>query len=206
MLTVGQILSNIRKEKNIALKDAERQTRIRKRYLAAIEQENWSLFTSRVYIAGAIKTYASFLGLDPAKAMAYFRRDYEKKESTTFKKRLPRLQFLPESKKMVIGALSTVFLLFVFYFGYQINQFVSPPEVQIITPEKRIFRNLEKITVVGVTQKESVITIFNETIFPNEQGIFTYDFPLKKGANTLQMSVEGPNGKVTNKTLQFTLE
>lgn len=206
MLTVGKLLSKIRNEKDISLEKAEKDTRIRVRYLAALEEENWKIFTSRVYIAGLIRSYATYLGIDPEKAMAYFRRDYEKLEQTTFKKKLPRLQFLPETQKLVIGAVSVIILFFVFYFGYQINLYISPPMITIISPEKHTFRNIEKIAIVGQTQSESVVTIFGEEIFPNELGIFTYDFPLTKGENTLEVHIEGANGKSTIHIEKYTLE
>ena len=138
--------------------------------------------------------------------MAYFRRDYEKKEQTTFKKRLPRLGFLPDTQKLLIGAVSVIFFFFVFYFGYQIHLYLSPPEIRIIAPDKRTFRNVEKIKIVAQTQAESVVTIFGEELFPNKYGIFEYDYPLTKGTNTLEIHVKGPNGKVTNHVEQYTLE
>jgi len=206
MLTVGKLLQKKRIEQNLTLIHAEKHTRVRKRYLTAIEQEDWSIFTSQVYIAGIIRTYASYLGLDPEKAMAYFRRDYGKKEYTIFKKKLPRLQFLPETQKVVIGALSVIMLFFVFYFGYQIKLYLSPPNITIIKPVKRVFRNVDKITIVGQAQAESSVSIFGNEVFPNEQGIFEYVFPLKKGVNTLEITIEGANGKVTKHVEQFTLE
>lgn len=206
MLTVGKLLQKTRSDKGITLKEAEKYTRVRMRYLSALENEDWSIFTSRVYIAGVIRSYASYLGIDPEKAMAYFRRDYEKNEQTTFKKKLPRLQFLPETQKLVIGAISVIILFFVFYFGYQINSYLSPPEITIIAPQKHAFRNVEKIKIVGQTQAESVVTIFGDELFPNEFGIFEYGFPLKKGSNTLEIRVVGANGKVTNHIEQYTLE
>ncbi len=206
MLTVGKLLHKTRNERGITLIQAEKHTRVRRRYLSAIEDENWTLFTSQVYIAGVIRSYSSYLGLDPEKAMAYFRRDYEKKEHTTFKKKLPRLQFLPETQKLVIGAFSVIILFFVFYFGYQINLYLAPPKITIIAPEKHSFRNVEKITIIGHTQSESVVTIFGEELFPNELGIFEYDYPLKKGTNTLEIKIKGANGKVTNHIEQYSLE
>lgn len=206
MLTIGKLLSQTRNELGISLKSAEKHTRVRERYLIALEDENWNKFTSRVYIAGAIRSYAVYLGIDPEKAMAYFRRDYEKKEQTTFKKRLPSLQFFPETHKMVIGAFSVIFVFFVFYFGYQINLYLASPEVKIIAPEKHTFRNITKIKIIGHTQTESIVTVFDEILFPNNLGIFEYDFPLKKGINTLKIHVKGANGKESIHIEQYTLE
>ena len=116
------------------------------------------------------------------------------------------MQFLPETQKLVIGAFSIIILFFVFYFGYQINLYLAPPKITIIAPEKHAFRNVEKITIVGLTQSESVVTIFGEELFPNELGIFEYDYPLQKGTNTLEIKIKGANGKVTNHIEQYSLE
>lgn len=206
MITVGKLLQQQRLKQNITLKKAEEQTRIRQRYLKAIETENWSMFTSRVYITGVIKTYASYLGIDPEKAMAYFRRDYERKEDVTFKKRLPSLQLLPETKKVFFGLLAAVFVFFAFYFGYQFNQYLSPPGIEIVSPEENVFRNRQKVTVIGKTEPESTVRIYNEELFPDNNGFFRYEFPLKKGLNTLQIEVTGPNGKKTVHVEEFMLE
>lgn len=206
MLTVGKLLRIKRTEKGINLKQAEKQTRIRYRYLDAIENENWHIFSSRVYITGAIQSYASYLGIDPQKALAYFRRDYEKQERAVFKKRIPRLHLLPETRKLVIGVMSFLFIVFFIYFGYQINLFLSPPGIKILSPQKNIFRNIEKINIKAQTKKESVITIFGEDIFPDKDGNFEYDFFLKKGKNELSIRIVGPNGKVTQHRQEYILE
>jgi len=206
MLTVGHILKKERLSQNLTLKDAEANTRIRERYLNAVETEDWSQFSSRVYIAGIIKSYASYLDIDPEKAMAYFRRDYDKKEKMTFKKRLPSLQILPETHKLLIIILGCIFVLFASYFAFQFKQFLSPPEITIITPQGQVFRNVQKITITGKTARESTVRIYNEELFPDEAGIFEYDFPLRKGKNTLTIEVVGPNGKKNSLSKEYILE
>lgn len=206
MFTVGKLLSKTRVEKGLSLRQAEQKTRIRSRYLKALEDENWSIFTSQVYIAGLIKSYAKFLAIDPEKAMAYFRRDFEKIEKTTFNKRLPRLQFLPETRVVVMGLVGIVLVFFVCYFGYQTYLFLSPPEITIVSPEKNTFRNVEHIEVTGKTQPESVVRIFGEEVYLDDRGVFSYDFPLVKGKNSLMIQVTGANGKSSEKIFSYTLE
>ena len=195
MLTVGKILKQERLAQNLTLKQVHEKTKVREQYLKAIENSDWSQFTSRVYIAGVIKSYASCIGIDPENALAYFRRDYEKKERTIFKKRLPSLQLLPETKKLLFLILGAVFVLFVMYFGYQLSQFFAPPAIAIVAPKERVFRNVTKVSILGKTARESTVRIYNEELFPDRNGLFHYDFPLRKGSNTLTINVTGPNGK-----------
>ena len=206
MLTVGELLYKVRKKRNLTLEEASKVTRIQQKYLIAVEKNDWSAFTSKVYISGVIRTYADYLDLDPANVLAYFRRDYEKTEVLKFRKKLPSLNFLPDTRKIVLVAFTTVIFFFLTYFGFQFYLFLRPPEVQILAPQQNTFRNTQKITVIGHTQKESTIKIFNEEIFPDEQGMFQYELPLQKGKNAIEIYVIGANGKETVVKKEYILE
>ena len=207
MLTVGQILRNVRVKKNIPLHLASKETRIQQKYLEALEDNNWNSFSSKVYISGVLRSYSSYLGLDPDKVLAYFRRDYEKKDDKVrFQRKLPSLNLLPETKKIVIVAISSLVAFFFIYFGYQFMLYLRPPDVKILAPQQEIFRNTAKIRIIGQTQKESSIRIFNQEVFPDESGMFQYDLPLQKGANPVDVFVIGANGKETVIKKIYTLE
>lgn len=206
MLSVGDILRREREKKGLTMQQVEKGTKIRARYLQAVEENNWEEFTSKVYISGVIRNYAKFLGMDVKKAEAYFRRDYEKKEVIKFKKNEVEKYITPETKKIVIAFFSFIFLIFFAYFGYQLNIFLSPPEVSIIAPTKTVFRNVDRIRVQGLTEKEASITIFGKRVYPNKEGQFQYDFPLKKGKNELVVEVIGGNGKKATLKKEFVLE
>jgi hypothetical protein len=61
---VGTILRQARNRREVELAEVEAATRIRQRYLRAIESEEWDVLPGGVYTRGFIRTYASFLGLD----------------------------------------------------------------------------------------------------------------------------------------------
>ncbi len=206
MYTVGDLLKKARQEKELTLQQVEKQTRIRSKYLKSIEQNNWKEFPSKVYISGLIRSYAKFLGIDPAKAIAYFRRDYEKIEEVKFRKHIPSLHLLPETKKIVIGVLTIVFLSFIGYFAYQLHLYLAPPGVLIVSPKETVFRNKTKITIVGQTDDDAVVKIFNESYFPDSNGRFRYDLPLQKGSNPITIEVTGANGKKSTLQEEYILE
>lgn len=206
MLSVGDILRREREKLGLTYQQVEKGTRIRVRYIKAAEDSNWEIFTSKVYISGIIRNYAKFLGMDVKKAEAYFRRDYEKQEVMKFKKNVEQKYFSPETRKIVIGFFATIFLVFFAYFGYQLTIFLSPPEVAITSPQKTTFRNVERIQIQGKTEKEASIMIFGQRVYPNKEGIFEYDLPLKKGKNELVVEVIGGNGKKAVLKKEFVLE
>lgn len=206
LYTVGDLLHRARKEKNLTLEQVEKLTRVRSKYLQAIEQNKWNIFPSKVYISGIIRTYALFLGIDPEKANAYFRRDYEKRDDVKFRKRLPSLNFLPETKKIVIGAIILIAVFFSAYFGYQLTLYLAPPEIKIVSPDNNIFRNVEKLRIIGETEKDATVTISGDSYFPNEDGRFVYELPMKKGKNSLTIEVTGANGRNSTITQEYILE
>src|ERR687893_3086858 len=61
---IGPVLERARKDKGLSLEEAERATKIRKRYLDGLERDNYSILPDAVYARGFLKTYANYLGLD----------------------------------------------------------------------------------------------------------------------------------------------
>lgn len=59
------MLREAREQRGISLTEAERGTRIRQRYLAALEDDNLAALPSPVYARGFLRNYALFLELDP---------------------------------------------------------------------------------------------------------------------------------------------
>ncbi len=197
MLSVGQILKKAREEKGLTLRDVEKETKVREKFLLAVENEDWTFFSSKVYINGIIKNYARMLDLDESRILAFFRRDYERAEEVKFKTKVASKYLVPETKKLIRFALTIFFLGFFIYFGYQLKLSFTPPTITITSPKKEIFKNEEKIKIEGRTEKEAQISIFGERIYQNKDGIFQYEFPLKKGKNELTIEVIGANGKKT---------
>lgn len=197
MITVGDILKKKRLEKGLTLDDIEKNLRVRKKFLLALENNQWLNFSSKVYITGLIKNYAQFLEIDYKKALAYFERDYEKKEVPTFKKSLSDSYFISNSRKVFFAVIFLVFGFFLIYFGYQIKLYFTPPKVEIISPKESFFSNQKVIKLIGQTEKEALIKIGNQRVFQNDKGIFEFNYPLKKGTNQIIIEVIGVNGRKT---------
>ena len=61
---IGQTLEKARKVRGLTLDEVEHATKIRKRYLAGLEREDFGALPDAVYARGFLKTYANYLGLD----------------------------------------------------------------------------------------------------------------------------------------------
>jgi cytoskeleton protein RodZ len=61
----------------IDINEVERQTKIRAKYLRALENEEWDLLPGEVYVKSFLRTYGDFLGLDSRQLMDDYKRRYE---------------------------------------------------------------------------------------------------------------------------------
>ena len=69
---LGNTLSRARRARAITLEDVERDTHVSKRYLAALENEDFSIFPAPVYARGFLRTYSRYLGLNPDELIRVF--------------------------------------------------------------------------------------------------------------------------------------
>ncbi|HEU5315273.1 MAG TPA: helix-turn-helix transcriptional regulator, partial [Chloroflexota bacterium] len=68
--TPGEILRAARLRRRISLTEAEQATRIRQRYLQALEDDDYSVLPPGVYSVGFLRNYAIFLGVPPDDVLA----------------------------------------------------------------------------------------------------------------------------------------
>ena len=61
---LGELLFQARVSSGISFEEAERDTRISKRYLEALEREDFAAFPAPFYARAFLRTYAQYLGLD----------------------------------------------------------------------------------------------------------------------------------------------
>jgi len=64
LFEIGNSLREARVRRQIPLGQAEQATKIRGKYLRALEEERFDLLPSETYIKGFLRTYADYLGLD----------------------------------------------------------------------------------------------------------------------------------------------
>ena len=64
MFEIGNSLREARLRQSLELSDVERATKIRPKYLRALEDEQFELLPAQTYVKGFLNTYAEFLGLD----------------------------------------------------------------------------------------------------------------------------------------------
>jgi cytoskeletal protein RodZ len=74
-LRLGEWLRATRLRRGFSLAEIERDTRINRLYLEALEEEHYDVLPAPVYTRGFLRSYARILGLDPAEAVAMLPAD-----------------------------------------------------------------------------------------------------------------------------------
>jgi cytoskeleton protein RodZ len=71
---IGPTLRQARNRRKVELSEIEAATKIRVRYLRAMENEEWDVLPGGAYVRSFLRTYASFLGLDGDRLVDEYRR------------------------------------------------------------------------------------------------------------------------------------
>lgn len=71
--TIGEILKQAREEQKLSLEEIVLLTKVRLKYLAAIEADHFDILPSPVQIKGFVRSYARALNLDPAPLLSRLR-------------------------------------------------------------------------------------------------------------------------------------
>ena len=64
MFEIGNSLREARLRQHLDFPQVEQATKIRGKYLRALEEEQFDVLPSQTYVKGFLRTYAEFLGLD----------------------------------------------------------------------------------------------------------------------------------------------
>jgi cytoskeleton protein RodZ len=78
MADIGSTLREARMRARIDMTEVEARTKIRAKYLRAIENEEWDLLPGPVYVKSFLRTYGDFLGLDSRMLVDEYKRRYER--------------------------------------------------------------------------------------------------------------------------------
>src|SRR6266567_4094972 len=78
MADIGSTLREARMRGRIDISEVEARTKIRAKYLRAIENEEWDLLPGPVYVKSFLRTYGDFLGLDSRMLLDEYKRRYER--------------------------------------------------------------------------------------------------------------------------------
>ncbi len=73
MESIGEKLRGAREEKGYSIDQVARDTNIARRFVEALEREDFSVFPGDPYVLGFLRNYADYLGLEPEKVITLYK-------------------------------------------------------------------------------------------------------------------------------------
>jgi cytoskeleton protein RodZ len=83
-MEIGEVLKRTRTRQGLDIRTVEERTKIRIKYLRALESESWEVLPGPAYAKGFLRTYARFLGLDADALVDEYRRQAEVAQRTPY--------------------------------------------------------------------------------------------------------------------------
>src|SRR5665648_1209054 len=78
MVEIGEQLREARMRRGLSIKDVEDGTKIRSKYLQALEEDDFESIPGPTFVKGFMRTYAEFLDLDADSMVYEYRSAYER--------------------------------------------------------------------------------------------------------------------------------
>src|SRR3954449_11600864 len=80
--SIGETLREARMRQRFDITDVEAQTKIRAKYLRALENEDFGMLPGPTFVKSFLRTYAEFLGLDPHLLVEEYRVRYDPRDES----------------------------------------------------------------------------------------------------------------------------
>src|SRR3954449_10063778 len=77
---IGDTLREARMRQGLDIADVEKRTKIRAKYLRALENEEFGMLPGSTFVRTFLRTYAELLGLDPQLLVEEYRTNYEPRD------------------------------------------------------------------------------------------------------------------------------
>jgi len=207
--SLGDSLRQQREKRGITLDQAAADTRIREKFLKALEDGDLQSLPGAVYTKGFLRNYAEYLGLDDEESVVQFHQERGGPPAETKRRFAPMkpvggrsLVFTPTVfvPVVVIGLI----VLFVGYLYYQFTSFAVAPALDVTEPATDAIAQDASFIVKGHTVPAGRVTIqvfpgplTLADIHPAADGTFSAPVTLTAGSNHIVVEVLDPSGKVS---------
>jgi len=196
----GELLRITRLKKGLSLEDVERDTKIRAKFLRALEGTKLESFHATPYARGFLKNYAEYLGLDPKFVLALFRRETDPQGV----KIIPTGMIHQENAWFKITptrALIFIAVIVVASIGYypfqEYRGFLGTPTVSLEQPKEQQVVKEGEIEVIGKADIDTTVLVNGEPATVEETGKFKKTIQVIKGESTITVNAKNRRGKET---------
>ncbi len=195
MKTIGKDLKEARVRKKYSRVKLERETKIKKEYIEAIEKEDWQKLPEYPVVAGFVRSIAGVLKIERRQALARLRRDYPPKVLRINPKPDVSEKFTWSPRLTFISGVIGVSLIVLTYIGFQYVGFISPPPLEVSTPLEGVIVKERAIEVFGKTDPEAIVRINNQPVLVEDNGEFKAEIDIYEGTYEIEIKAISRSGK-----------
>jgi cytoskeletal protein RodZ len=214
---VGERLRDAREIKGIDLFRAERDTKIRSKYLAALEDGDFTDLPGDVYTRGFIRNYATYLGLDADEIEEEWRGeagapDVTRRPTIVGPQPLTiRRGIVFQRSHGVIAAVLIIILVVASYFGFQLTRYLSYPTLAVDshaqTPITVPVGSTSYVLKGSATAGTTVLISWNgqdpNIVITDDTGHWTYQAALQAGSNEFDITAKNLDTNHASPTLRL---
>jgi len=149
MFEIGSALRDARVRRDISLQQAEDDTKIRVKYIQAMENEDFDVLPAGTYVKGFLRTYADYLNLEAQLLIDEYNERFgtgEHREHVIQPTRSPKAEAVPKARRkhqtnyILVAILAAVIIAVLAYLGWgnptsQKPTLVTTTETQASTQE-----------------------------------------------------------------------
>lgn len=204
--SLGEKLRFTRESKNYSVEKVCNISGIPVKYLHSLENEDWASLPGEIYVKNFLKKYCKILGLNCGLCLG----QYEKQKNIFSKKHFQskkKINLIGKIKEFITPKRFSLILLcigitsFILYIAFGIINYIKPPKIEIVYPEKNFATIENSIAVHGKTEPESMLFVNGDAVGVSETGDFFVDVKLKPGLNTFDIIAQKKHSRKNHEQL-----
>ena len=197
---LGEVLRAAREAKGVDLLRVERDTKIRVRYLSALEGGEYRDLPGAVYTKGFLRNYGLYLSLDPEYLIDLYRLESSSVSAERASVAPPprpiavrRSRGFVLTPGIVVAAILTVFVFGIgAYLAGQLIAFAGTPQLRVVDPPGPVAAyDGDSYTFQGVTAPGARVTVTgpreNPIVTADADGVFEVVVDLVPGSNIVRL-------------------
>jgi cytoskeletal protein RodZ len=199
--TLADKLKQTRLEQEKTLEEVAESTKIQIKYLEILEEGDYQKLPGDIYSKAWLKLYGDFLGLATNELLADYKieKSISDKLNKVSNPEVKTNNISPYSilkpKVLKFLGIGLLILALLTYLAWEINNTISPPDIQIFEPSNNFRTTESSIIIKGQTKTEVQLTINNELVLLDEEGYFSQAVNLINGLNNLEISAKKKHSK-----------
>jgi len=199
---IGSQLQARRKQLRLSLAQVEMETKIRGKFLSALESGQYDTLPNDIYTRGFVQHYANHLGMDGQLVSAAYQAERGAADQAhTGRPQLARTRRIVFTGPLLAAFMSILLIsVIITYLVWQFTALAAAPRLNLTRPENDMSLTGSVIDIAGSATPGSDVTVNDSPVLINTNGNFSEKVALQDGVNAIRVTAKSKLGKSTTVT------